>query len=237
MGLNHGWRGPNIVRDGLVLYLDAGSPNSYQGTGTTWKDISKFYQNNGTLINGPTFSSDNGGSIVFDKTNNRVQRDFLNLGNNFTLGIWAKPTVNSRQTLVANSYTYLTDNNGNNGFFWTIGNSSGQMFLSLGQDKYYRFSQSNLIQNNTWFYGGVSYDGTTIRLYFNGNDVSSSAVGSPINIVYGTNPLFIGGWNINGTTPIEFFGGSISTVQIYNRALSAQEVLQNYNATKGRFGL
>ena len=80
MAFNHGWRGPNIARDGLVLYLDAGSPNSYQGSGTTWRDISKFYQNNGTLTNGPTFSSANGGSIVFDGVD-----DYVGIPNNSSI--------------------------------------------------------------------------------------------------------------------------------------------------------
>ena len=80
-----------IVLNGLVLYLDAGNPLSYPGTGTIWTDLSNF-GNNGTLINGPTFNSGNGGNIVFDGTN-----DFVTCGTaigklpNFTISCWIKP--------------------------------------------------------------------------------------------------------------------------------------------------
>ena len=66
---------PNIITDGLVLYLDAANTKSYPGSGTTWRDLSKS-QLNGTLTNGPTFNSSNGGSIVFDGVD-----DYVNLGN------------------------------------------------------------------------------------------------------------------------------------------------------------
>ena len=61
----------NIITRGLILHLDASAPSSYPGSGTTWSDISG---NNhvGTLTNGPTFSTDGGGSIVFDGTNDYV---------------------------------------------------------------------------------------------------------------------------------------------------------------------
>jgi len=94
-----------IVTDGLVLNLDAGFTTSYPTTGTTWYDLSGN-SNNGTLTNGPTFNSSNSGSIVFDGVDDNVQRNALNVGNNFSVGVWAKPTTIKRQTLVANSYNY-----------------------------------------------------------------------------------------------------------------------------------
>ena len=80
--------GPEIVKSGLVLYLDAGNQNSYPGTGTTWTDISRN-NNNGTLTNGPTFNSENGGSIVFDGTNDYVSTA-LTSTNSFTWNVWYK---------------------------------------------------------------------------------------------------------------------------------------------------
>ena len=67
MAFSYGWRGPNIVKNGLVLYLNAGSPNSFYSptAGTTWKDISGL-TNNGTLFNGASYSTADGGSISFD---------------------------------------------------------------------------------------------------------------------------------------------------------------------------
>ena len=71
--------GPNIVTNGLVLSLDAANPKSYVSGSTTWNDISRG-GNNGTLINGPTFNSANGGSIVFDGVN-----DFISLSGPYSL--------------------------------------------------------------------------------------------------------------------------------------------------------
>jgi hypothetical protein len=226
---------PVIVTSGLTLNLDAGFVPSYPTTNTTWYDISSG-GNNGTLVNGPTFNSANSGSIVFDKVDDRVQRNALNVGNNFTIGIWCKPTSATRQTMMSNSYTYQVLEN-TEGFLFNIGNAGTDMFISLGRDLYGRISPTGLISANTWFYACASYNGSTINLYFNGANVGGNFFGSPINVTYNSNPFFLGGWN-NGSNPYgDFFGGNISIAQIYNRALSATEVLQNYNATKSRFGL
>jgi hypothetical protein len=86
------FRGPNIVRSGLALALDAADKNSYRGTGTTWKDLSGNAYN-GTLTNGPTFSNINGGTIVFDGTNDYVSipsNSNFNNGNNITVEAWAQ---------------------------------------------------------------------------------------------------------------------------------------------------
>jgi len=227
---------PPVITNGLVLNLDAGFTPSYPTTGTTWYDVSSGV-NNGTLINGPTFNSGNSGSIVFDRVDDRVQGNALNVGNNFTIGIWCKPTVASRQTMMANSYVY-DPNYPDEGFLFNIGNAGTDMFISLGRDLYGRVSPTGLISSNTWFYACASYNGSTINLYFNGTSVGGNFFGSPINVTYNTNPLFLGGWNYGGVNPYgDWFGGNIAIAQIYNRALSASEVLQNFNATKTRFGL
>jgi len=226
----------NIVTDGLVLNIDAGFVGSYPTINTTWYDLSGN-NNSGSLTNGPTFNSANSGSIVFDKVDDRVQGNALNVGNNFTIGIWCKPTVASRQTMMANSYVY-DPNYPDEGFLFNIGNAGTDMFISLGRDLYGRISPTGLISSNTWFYACASYNGSTINLYFNGISVGGNFFGSPINVTYNTNPLFLGGWNYGGVNPYgDFFGGNIAIAQVYNRALSASEVLQNYNTQKGRFGL
>ena len=92
MSLGHG---ASIVRNGLVLYLDAANPKSYPGSGTTWKDLSGN-GNNGTLVNGPTFNSANGGSIVFDGTNDYViTTNLLNptTNPNESVFVWFNPTA------------------------------------------------------------------------------------------------------------------------------------------------
>jgi len=227
--LNRDYEG--IVTDGLVLNLDAGFTPSYPRSGTTWYDVSGT--NNGTLTNGPTFNSDNGGSIVFDEVDDKVQSNSIDVGNNFTIGIWCKPTTANRQTMVANGYTYDNNRDKDEGFLFNIGNAGTDMFISLGRDLYGRISPTGLISANTWFYACASYNGSTINLYFNGTSVGGNFFGSPISINYNFAPFFLGGWNYPG----DWFGGNISITQLYNRALSATEVLQNYNAQKGRFGL
>ena len=81
-----------IVTDGLILYLDAANTKSYISGSTDWYDLTT-YNNDGTLTNGPTFSSTNGGSIVFDGVNDYVQvnnSDILNPTQTITLSVWSK---------------------------------------------------------------------------------------------------------------------------------------------------
>ena len=233
MCVNRDYEG--IITNGLIYNLDAGFTPSYPRSGTTWSDISSG-GNNGTLINGPTFSLDNSGSVVFDKVDDKVQRNALNVGNNFTIGIWCKPTSATRQTMMANSYVYDPDYQ-TEGFLFNIGNAGTDMFISLGRDLYGKVSPTGLISANTWFYACASYNGSTINLYFNGTNVGGNFFGSPINVTYNNNPFFLGSWNYGGVNPYEWFGGNIAIAQVYNRELSATEVSQNYNAQKGRFGL
>ena len=98
---------PRVVTDGLVLCLDAGNVKSYPGSGTTWTDLSGK-GNTGTLTNGPTYSSANGGSIVFDGVDDRVSGTSFNTGQNFTINAWIYPTLlgTTRRAIVANSYPY-----------------------------------------------------------------------------------------------------------------------------------
>jgi hypothetical protein len=244
MGLNHGWRGPNIVKDGLVLYLDAGSPNSYQGTGTTWKDISKVNQNNGTLINGPTFNSANGGSIVFDGIDDYViLPSGITLGTvSFTVSCFLKYTIpisnnfrdiiNNRNISTAFSgFLLTTDFNSRNGKIRVQLNSTTTVssFTSTG---------SKNIADNNWNQVVIVVDRiTNVMTFFvngvqEGNSFDISSIG---DISPGSNLQIGGDLAFNNTQA--WFPGNISTTQVYNRALSAQEVLQNYNTTKGRFGL
>jgi hypothetical protein len=89
---NTRWRYvPDVVRDGLIFYFDAGEPSSYSGSGTTWSDLSGS-GNNGTLVNGVSYSNTNGGTLSFDGVNDYVSTTSLNLQQNFTLEIWAKMT-------------------------------------------------------------------------------------------------------------------------------------------------
>jgi len=176
---------------------------------------------------------------LFDETNDIVEFTSIDVEENFTCCVWAKTDDTNRQTLMANSYTYHVNNN-TEGFLFNIGNSGTDLFLSLGRDLYYRISSTNIVTADTWFYACASYDGTTIKLYYNGAETSYSGQGgSPTTITYETNPLYLGGWKINGSNYYsnDFYGGNITQATLYNRALSSTEITQNYNAQKGRFGI
>ena len=214
----------NIVTDGLVLNYDAANPNSYAGTGITINNLSGI-GNTGILINGPTFSGLNGGSIVFDGNDNIEVPSISSISGDFTVGVWfyttATPNVN---------YKRLVDFDFRNGFWlgrnantytWGGGIKEG----SLPYGIYLPFT------NGEWHYLVSIRSGSTHILYGDGitstisNTVTSGDLSSAGKI------LIAREYN-DGTS---FYDGRIAQVQLYNRALSAQEVLQNYNATKNRY--
>lgn len=225
----------NIVKDGLILDMDAAKRDSYPGTGITWNDISGF-QYNGTLTNGPTFNSANGGSIVFDGVDDRVSRTTnINTGQNFTVNAWIYPTLLgiTRRAVAATSYNYTSLNGW---FFSTAGaNTNNTFFFTVGVDNAYRVAVANTLSLNQWAYISAvcQNGGGSINLYKNGIETSYAATVLSTNTLVYTSPQFNVGYRDAGTP--DPYTGNISIVQIYNRALSATEILQNYNATKGRY--
>ena len=224
MGFQNGWRGPDIVSDGLVLYLDAGSPNSYRPDfGTMWKDMSGNGYN-GTLTNGTTFDNANGGTIVFDGVNDYANTSLNIDANPNTICSWCYPTA---VTSNAGYGIVLTDNGGwDKGF--EINNSLWQIHAGTNLT-----STGFTAIANIWQYGCLSYTNTSMNFYVNGALVWSG--GSPGGSA-GSN-VEIGRANYQGGNGSRFFVGKIANVSIYNRELTASEVLQNYNAQKSRFGL
>ena len=238
---------PKIVTDGLVLCLDAGNPNSYPGSGNTWKDLSRG-RNNGTLVNGPTFDSGNGGSLVFDGSNDTVTTP-LNLSSlpalsNFTMSCWVKitsiPSANKEGVLFGAAYYSGV------AIYWKV-NSSGTQFNLYGfirGNDGYKLTTGFNFSLNTFYYASIVNDHTNGRFKFfiDGNliqdrdgptqEYNSGFASTAGNIGISKNQIDGGGAKI-----YSFFNGIVSNAKIYNRALSATEVLQNYNATKSRFGL
>jgi hypothetical protein len=228
---------PKVVTDGLVLYLDAANPNSYVSGSTTWRDISRG-GSIGTLTNGPTYSSANGGSIVFDGTNDYVtlgSSSLFTLGNNFTLNSWVYPTsvgssngdeIFSLATGVGSPFiSYGLEWMNNNKFRFSIGNTS---------DVFLTYQSTDTYTLNNWYNVMGTYNGSTVVLYINGILQNSTSISTTIK--YANNILTIGTWNYD-ISPSNAFAGRIPIIQLYNRALSATEIRQNYNATKTRFGL
>ena len=206
----------NIVTNGLVLYLDAANPRSYISGSTVWNDLAGT--NNGTLINGPTFNSSNGGSIVFDGVDDFVSGSCTTVNANvgMTTFIWVRTTITSPQVF------FSCTSGVNNGFRLEI--DGGQFLLTFGGVANY--SSGNSVSDGNWKQLVVTTVGTTGRIYINGNLVASPTVGT----MQGTPNQFV----ISGST-IRFLNGNVASVILYNRALSASEVLQNYNATKRRY--
>jgi len=227
--------GPNLIKNGLVLELDAGNIKSYQSGSTTWFDKSGNGVN-GTLTNGPTFNTGSLGSVVFDGTN-----DFVNItrpsqiitSGSISVSMWARWTTTGTTT---GTIQALVDNNHSNnplqGFViqdrpdlskkttWSVyPNSTGA-------------TSSFQVGDGTWRNIVGTYESGSAKLYINGS-LDGLSTSEP-NMATVQPNITLGKWQFGDS---RYLNGNISLTQIYNRALTASEVLQNYNATKGRFGL
>jgi hypothetical protein len=224
MGLH---RGPTVVTNGLVLYLDAANPKSYPKSGTMWNDLSGN-NNNGTLINGPTFDSGNAGSIVFDGVNDYVESTPIQ-PTFFTLSSWFKATGPASQTgggyLIARPTFTISYGLG---YDW---DTERVLFIVASNSNL--LSVSNILRNTIYNVVGV-YNGQQRLVYINGYLTASQNWSQNPNVSSSTSTQ-IG--RLGYSDFQRFFNGNIFQTSIYNRALSAEEILQNYNATKGRFNL
>ena len=215
--------GPNIVTDGLVFAMDPGSTRSYPGTGTTAYNI--INNTSGTLNNGVTFSTSNGGYFDFDGTDDYIS-DFSNTGithgnSNFSYFFWinlqGKP-----------NYGTILENGSYGPCILIRYNTDGIQFYSMttfvGE---FSFDPSL----DTWNNVGFVRSGNFINFYLNGVYVSqlafSATVAPTANIFIGTSQ--------HATS--QCFNGYIATAHIYTKALSSAEISQNYNAQRSRFGL
>jgi len=211
----------SIVTSGLVLALDAANTKSYPGSGTTWTDLGGN-GNTGTLTNGPTYSSANGGSIVFDGSNDYINLPYLLLSGSqdFTVNIWIKANSHSGGTIFCNYPA------GNLQLFYGTVNTG----MWLNNASTYLDSAGTEFTTNPVLFTAQRIGGNETRVYLNGilkkTGSSTSTIGSVSNFRIGTN-----------TTGGEVYNGNIAQVSIYNRALTAAEISQNYNATRGRYGI
>ena len=233
MSFNFGWRGPNIVKDGLLIYLDASSPNSYYDTtSTTWKDISGNNKD-GTLTNGPTYNSNDGGSIVFDGVNDYVtisgSTSFPDKG---SLVFWVNPSVVENYR---NPLSLWTLNGLNEGIRFEE-NNSGTFGAVVGSGSF-TFTPHNYVTTgftaNQWYMVSLTWDVTN-------NRVSGTLNGSQkfTNSTNTTWPTTIPQINLGtGYDISRSWLGRISNFMLYNKELSFDEVTQNYNSLKGKYGL
>jgi hypothetical protein len=226
---------PRIVTDGLVLTLDAGNTKSYPGSGTTLTDLSGN-GNTGTLTNGPTYSSDDGGSIVFDGSNdyiNSIQSSSIQLTDSMTISCWFSPNnfASGRQGLVGrnglNEYTITLETSGTISFYFASTGQPGDYFNGAS---FMAFGQTNGVYQNLVFVR--DYTANFVYCYKNGTLVStSSSLAGTSKPTATSGPMTIGVGNGG------YFNGSVSNINLYNRALSASEVAQNYNALAPRYSI
>ena len=232
--------GGRIVLDGLVLALDAGDKNSYPGSGTTWSDYSGN-GNNGTLTNGPSFSSGNGGKINFDSTDDYVNIPYnssQNLTSQGTLSVWINPSTLT-QSWYAGLISQSTGGSTNaQAYQLSWRQVSGALFGSIcnGSGTYNDIFAPLPTVANVWYNIVFTWNGSLATMYNNG--VQIGQIAQTINCQVLTTDLTIGGYTYKGAGGgAEYFNGAIANAFVYNRGLTAIEILQNYNATKSRFGL
>jgi hypothetical protein len=207
--------GPRVVKDGLVFSLDAAVSRSYSGSGLTAYGLVGGI--GGTLVNGVGFTSTNNGYFSFDGTNDyiRISNNDL-IGSVYTQNIWFKLNNTGSYSLLDTSYSGSL-----------IYSNKVEFYYSNVPPYYLTVNFSFVV--NVWYMINLVRDTSVKSIYINGNLIGSVDSADSYNSPDTT--LFIG--SNKGST--EFMNGNISQVQIYNRALSAQEILQNYNATKGRY--
>ena len=214
--------GPNIVTNGLVLSLDASNTKSYQSGSTTWFDKSG-YGTNGTLTNGPTFSSANGGSIVFDGVDDFVSTVQSLTSLSFSYEAFLMPTNVSKDQM------YI----GTNIAAFYVRILGSKAFLSITAGGIQRtLTHDTILENNKVYHIVSIYNGVQLKIYINTVLAVGTVLNEPLQTPWGTER--IGRWR---DADQRSFVGNIYTLRAYNKELTAQEILQNYNATKSRFNL
>jgi hypothetical protein len=216
----------SIVRDGLILHLDAANVKSYPGANTTWYDISGN-DNHATLVNGPSFD---GSSVSFDGSNDasisEVSPDIT--GNSpWTISIWAN--VNSSEVGVGRKGYMIWK-----GQQFQTANQLIAMGVNNGSIEIAHWSNDTVYTNapvsfDSWSMYACTFDGTTERVYVNGIELGVKT--TSLSVISGS-------WYLASRTSVtEYLNVKISSFQIYNRAISDTEVKKNFEALRGRYGI
>lgn len=226
MALHHS---PKLVTNGLSLYLDAGNKRSYPGSGTTWTDLISTTKT-GTLVNGPTYDSTNGGSIVFDGVDDSHSIGSLGLTGftQLTISIWYYSNINSSTAL-------LNCSSVNNAL---ILHYRGAGFYLLGDDNTGSgyLGWQTTIPASQWVMLTGTWNGSTMKLYQNAAKQANerSFTGGANGKLANMNTISLGDYfNVNQP----WTNGKIAACSLYNRALTDDEITQNFNAFRGRFGI
>jgi hypothetical protein len=256
--LENKWPFGGIVSDGLVLSLDAANRNSYPGSGTTWSDLSGNGQNF-TLYNSPTFSSSNGGELLFSGSNDyariRGSSSIDLLSSNGTVDVWFR-TISS--TLGGITYGRLisfsdeagtgsdtTSTQGTNKdydtYFGLIKNENTEHVRVWYKNNPTLFGPATLVNTNNYFNAVISWSTSgasmTFNFYLNGTVTSTSTV-TQSGYSADASTITIGQNGAGAlTNPLEQTSCAFSCFRLYGRTLSALEISQNFNAIRGRYGI
>jgi len=231
----------NIVGNGLVLHLDAGNSASYPGSGTTWFDLKGT--NNGTLTNGPTYSSANGGSIVFDGNDDYVTGSITGsiFTGSFTQTAWIYK-LNATQIWqgVFNNSSPAT----NYAYLMTFGNGSVSAPLNSVGVNQVGVSESGVFLDvgthiNMWLYVAITKTGSTLNIYCfkSGTLLQNSGTITWNGGNFATTSSYEVGRHWANTAGNSRLQGNVSQVSVYNRVLSVDEITQNFNALRRRYGV
>jgi len=217
--------GPNVVEDGLILALDAGNTKSYPGSGTTWTDL--IGSNNGTLVNSAGFNSANGGFLNFTGSSDYVQvsGSFTLTSATFVAWVWLGTTSQLSSGIILSRGSNVTG--------MQLYDQTEQVGYNWNDDiNAWDWSSGLTLPHQDWCMIAVSVSPSSATAYL----CQSSGITSATNTISHTSTTLdaieigrdslVSGWNFNGY---------ISVAQIYNRALTAAEIAQNYNALKGRY--
>jgi hypothetical protein len=234
MGLEHS---PSIVMNGLVLAIDAANSRCYSGSGLTLYDLASGI--GATLVGGVGFSTSGSGSFNFDGTN-----DYINIPNdsrftnttNLSINMWVRSNfTTSRYSDLIGKGTSDSDEE------YTILFASNTIYFDVGgaSGPYIQTSYSTTAQ--TWYNVCCTHSrsggNSDLKLYVNGSNVAATTLAPTAIPIDNNSNITIGQRYNSGSSASSSYSGLISQVQIYNKTLTAQEVRQNYNATKKRYGL
>jgi hypothetical protein len=223
--------------DSLIYYLDASNTKSYISGSTTWYDISRTGIN-GTLINGPTFNSSNGGSIVFDGVNDYIGLTQITTNQtigNYTISLWVSFTNTITPSNVINFMLMEAQNTllgGVDNYIYLLGSTSGRIGYQTFNPFSVIYTTTNTWTSGSWYNIVISYDISTSKqsIYVNGILEGSATIAS---CYFNTNTYFNLG-TYTGPPKQWFFNGKIANFIVYKKTLNSNEILQNYNAIKNK---
>ena len=227
--------GPDIIEDGLVLCLDAANINSYPKSGTTWSDRSASGYD-GTLQNTPQFYNDNGGYFTFNGTDESTNfGDILDMGyQSMTISIFLKINASISECVIVGKHSWRA----NFGRWYLAYLSSGKIrhVIDIGSGGVNLDSVSD-IRNTGWrMVTGVWDRSTSRKIYIDDKLDNAKSENYSYVDMQNSDPFRVGsGSSSDASTHYAHFNGDIGLVNIYNRALSADEVRRNYEATVGRY--